>query len=191
MRSLPLAIGWEMWRRAGWGMVLAALGANALPAILFTLLRQEGGLDLPAEPSTIIMFAVVVQLNLFMFATAAGSALAPMSRLYAYPVSTSSLVGWQLLLGMTAVTLEMAAAIALFNAMFDLGWRPLGPALFAGATFAALQASLWLTEKSGWLPVAFAAVALPLCLWFKSRLGPLFDPPNRYWGEVTFGDAVA
>jgi len=189
MRSVPLAIGWEMLRRGSWGWITAALLANALPAILFTLLRHEG-LDLPDEPSTIIMYAVMVQLNLFAFGAAVAATLAPMSRLYAYPISTSSLVGWHILLGMTAVTLEMAASIAALNAIFNLGWRPLGPALFAGATFGAFQASLWLTEKSGWIAVAFAVAVLPLCLWFKSRIGPLFGPPNHYWTEVTFGDAA-
>jgi hypothetical protein len=189
MRSLPLAIGWEMLHRGRWGLILAALGANALPVLLFTVLRYDGALD-PAEPSGIIMHAVVVQINLFLFGTAVVAALWPMSRLYTYPVSTESLVGWHLLLGMAAVALEMVAAIAFLNAIFDLGWRPWGPALFAAAAFAGLQASLWLAEKSGWFPVAFGVVAIPLCLWFKWQYGPLIGNLNHYWTVVTLGDAV-
>jgi hypothetical protein len=190
MKSVPWAIGWEMLRRGRWGLVLAALGANALPALLFGLLRYEGALESPDEPSTIIMHVVTVQLNLFLFGTAVIAALSPMSRFYTLPVSTSSLVGWHMVLGMMAVTLEMAATIALLNVSFGLGWRPLGPALFAGATFAAFLASLWLADKSGWLPVAFGAAVIPMCLWFNSRYGPLFSHPNHYWTEVTFGDAA-
>jgi hypothetical protein len=190
MKSVPWAIGWEMLRRGRWGLILSALGANTLPALLFGLLRYEGALDLPNEPSSIIMYLMTVQINLFLFGTAVIAALSPMSRLYTYPVSTASLVGWHMVLGMMAVTLEMAAAIAILNASFGLGWRPLGPSLFAGATFAAILASLWLAEKSGWLPVAFGVAAIPLCLWFKSRYGPLFANPSHDWTEVTFGDVA-
>src|SRR5271167_4281997 len=171
MRSVPLAIGWEMLRRGRWGLVLAALGANALPVLLFGLLRYDGALESPDEPSAIIMHMVTVQLNLFLFETAVIAALSPMSRLYTFPISTSSLVGWHMVLGMIAVTLEMAASIAILNMCFGLGWRPLGPALFAGATFAAFLASLWLAEKSGWLAVTFWAAVIPMCLWLKTRYG--------------------
>ncbi len=63
--------------------------------------------------------------------------------------------------------------------------------MFAGTAFAAFQASFWLTEKSGWLAAALGAVTIPLCLWFKSRYGPLLGQPSHYWTEVTFGDAAA
>ena len=142
------------------------------------------------EPSTILMHTVTVQINLFLFATAVIAALSPTSRLYTFPISTASLVGWHMVLGMIAVAVEMAATIAILNMCFGLGWRPLGPTLFAGAMFAAMLASLWLAEKSGWLPVAFGAAMIPMCLWFKARYGPLFSTPNHYWTEVTFGDAA-
>jgi hypothetical protein len=190
MKSVPWAIGWEMLHRGRWGLVLAALGANALPALLFGMLKYDGALEGRDEPSTVIMHMVTVQINLFIFGTAVIAALYPMSRLYTFPISTSSLVGWHMVLGMMAVAVEMAASIAILNLSFGLGWRPLGPALFAGATFAAFLASLWLTEKSGWLPVAFSAAVIPMCLWFKAHYGPLFSNPNRYWTEVTFGDAA-
>jgi hypothetical protein len=190
MKSVPWAIGWEMLHRGRWGLVLAALGANALPVLLFGLLRYDGVLDIPDDPGTIILHMVTVQINLFIFETAVIGALYPMSRLYTFPISTSSLVGWHIVLGMIAVTLEMAASIAILNMCFGLGWRPLGPTLFAGATFSAVLASLWLAEKSGWLPVVLGAAAIPLCLWFKARYGPLFSTPNHYWTDVTFGDAA-
>jgi hypothetical protein len=189
MRSMPLAIAWEMLHRGRWGMILAALGANALPVFVYAWLGQRGALD-PAEPIGFITHFVVVVLNLSLFGLAVIAVQWPMSRLYTYPVASSTLVGWHMLVGMVAVTLEMVAAIGLLNAIFDLGWRPLGPALFAGAAFAALQASLWLTEKSGWLVAVFGVAAIPLGLWFRSRYGPLFGDPNHYWTEVTLGDAA-
>ena len=43
MKSVPWAIGWEMLRRGRWGLILAALGADALPVLLFGLLKYDGG----------------------------------------------------------------------------------------------------------------------------------------------------
>jgi hypothetical protein len=190
MKSVPWAIGWEMLYRGRWGLILSALGANTLPALLFGLLRYEGALESREEVSTILMHLMTVQINLFLFATAVLASLSPLSRLYTFPISTASLVGWSMLLGTIVVMLEMVVTILLLNASFGLDWRPLGPALFAGATFVAMLAGLWLAEKSGWLPVAFGAAIIPLCLWFKARYGPLFGTPNHYWTEVTLGDAA-
>ncbi len=190
MKSVPGALGWEMLSHGRWGLILAALGANALPVLLFLALKHDGALNATAEPSTVIMHMTTVLLNLFLFDTAVIGTLSPMSRLYTVPVSTASLVGWHLVLGMIAVMLEMAASIAVLNLSFGLNWPLFGPTLFAGATFALFLSSLWLAEKSGWLFVSVGAAVIPLCLWFRARYGPLFGTPNHYWTEVTFGDAT-
>jgi hypothetical protein len=127
MRSIPLAIGWEMLHRGWWGLILAALGGNALPVLIFAVMRHEGVLDLPSDTLIIVHF-MVVPLNFVSFGMAVFAVLSPMSRLYTYPVASSTLVGWHMLLGMAAVTLETVAVIGLLNAIFDLGWQPLGPA---------------------------------------------------------------
>src|SRR5580704_4935508 len=184
MRSIPLAMTWEMLRRGWWVLALGALGANALPVLLFTVLRYEGPLD-PADQSQIIMNMVIVQINVFLFAAAASAALGPPSRLYTFPVSTSSLVAWHLVLGMLAVALELIASTAMLNAMFGLEWRLWGPAMFAAVAMAAFQAAIWLTEKSGWFLLAISVVSIGLCLWFKSLYGPMFSVPTHYWTEVT------
>jgi hypothetical protein len=184
MRSIPLAITWEMLKRGRWGLLLGALGANALPVFLFAALAHDGATD-PADQSYIIMQVVLVQINLFCFGTAVFAAIGPVSRLYTFPISTASIVAWHLSLGMTAVAIELVASTALLNAAFGLGWVLWGPALFAAASFAALQAVLWLSEKSGWVVVSLSFVAIPLALWLKSRYGPLFGSPNHYWSAVT------
>jgi hypothetical protein len=189
MRSIPLALGWELLRRGRWGLILAVLAANGLPVLIFTALRREGALD-PTEQYAVIMNVLLIELNLFLFGTATIGALAPMARLYTFPVSTSSLVGWNLLLGMFAVAIEMVASLATVNALFHLGWPLWGPALFAAAAFAALQPVIWLGEKSAWLAVIFGVVAIPLCLWFHSRQGSPFQQPSHYWVNVTAGDVL-
>jgi hypothetical protein len=50
MRSIPLAITWEMLKRGRWGLLLGALGANALPVFLFAALAHDGATD-PADQS--------------------------------------------------------------------------------------------------------------------------------------------
>ena len=138
MRSIPLAIGWEMLHRGRLGLFGRAR-RDALPVLVLAVMRHKGVLDLPADTLIIVHF-VLVQLNLVSFGLAVVAVLSPMSRLYTYPVASSTLVGWHMLVGMAAVTLETLAVIGLLNAIFDLGWHPLGPALFAGGV-AAPQAS--------------------------------------------------
>jgi len=90
-----------------------------------------------------------------------------------------------LLLGMAAMAVELVASTAFLNALFGLGWALWGPALFAAVTVAAIQAALWLTEKSGWIVAVLSAVGIALALWLKSRYGPLFAVPTHYWTAVT------
>jgi hypothetical protein len=189
MRSIPLALTWEMLRRGRWGLMLAVLGANALAVLLFTVLRHEGAFD-PADQSTIIMHTVLVELNAFAFGMAVIAAIGPASRLYTFPIPTSALVVWTMLPAMAAVAAELVLSTALLNAIFDLGWHLWGPALFAAVIVASLQAVLWLGEKSGWLVLAITVVPGGLCIWFKSRYGPTFSQPTHYWTEVTAGEAA-
>jgi hypothetical protein len=72
-----------------------------------------------------------------------------------------------------------------------LDWPIWGPALAAAAGFAAITASLLLTENSnGWLILTNAAVGAVVGLWFRSRYGGLFSEPLHYWQTVTPGDVL-
>lgn len=184
MRSIPLAMTWEMLSRGRWGLIAAALGANVLPAMLFTALRHEVAVD-PGDPSLIVMHVVLVQINMFLFGAAVFAAQGAPSRLYAFPVPTSSLVAWQMLPAMAVVALESLASTALLNAAFDLGWPLWGPALFVAVAVASVQAAMWSTEKSAWLPWTIIVVGVLLGVWFKSRYGATFSQPTRMWLEVT------
>jgi hypothetical protein len=138
MRSIPLAITWEMLRRGRWTLIAAALGANALPVILFAALSYDGAID-PAERSQIDMHVVMIQINWFMFGTAVIGALGPLSRLYVYPVPTASLVAWHMLLAMAALSAESVISTALLNWAFDLRW----PLLCGGHRRNRLQVAVW------------------------------------------------
>src|SRR5712691_2305151 len=189
MRSIPLAMTWEMFSRGRWSLIAAALGANVFPALILTAVRHEGTID-PEDSSQLVMHMVLVQISMFCFAAAAFAAQGEPSRLYAFPVPTSSLVAWKMLPAMVLVSLETLVSSAALNVVFDLNWPLWGPALFVAVAVAAIQATLWLTEKSAWLPWAFALVATVLGLWLKSRYGETFSQPNRLWSEVTPSDVV-
>ncbi|HEV3344273.1 MAG TPA: hypothetical protein VG125_28110, partial [Pirellulales bacterium] len=120
-----------------------------------------------------------------IFAAGIFAAQGSPSRLYAFPLPTSSLVAWHLLPAMAAMMLESVVSTTALNTVFDLGWPVLGPALFAAVAVAAFASVLWLTEKSGWLFVALLVVPSALGIWLKSRYGEAFSPPTRLWTEVT------
>ena len=184
MRSIPMAMTWEMLTRGRWNLLAFALAANLMPAFLFTAMRFDGRLD-PQEPSVLIMHVVLIQINMFIFGAALFDTAGQPSRLYALPITTAALVAWQMLPAMAVMVLQSVTSTALMNAAFDVGWPLWGPALFAAVGVAAMQAVLWTTEKSGWIVLALTVVGLVLGLWFKSRFGPLFSQPTHLWLEVT------
>ncbi len=189
MRSIPQAMTWEMFQNGRWHLVAGVLGANLLPAILFTALRRDGALD-PTDPSQLVMHIVLVQINVFILGAAIFAAQGSPSRLYALPVPTSSLVAWQMIPAMALMGAISAASTAALNAVFNLGWPVWGPALFAATAVAAFQATFWLNEKSGWIALALAVVGGVVGIWFKSRYGAPFSQPVRLWTTVTPGEVA-
>lgn len=102
MRSMPLAVTWEIFSRGWWGLIGTALVANVFPAILFTALQREGGYD-TGDQFMVIMHLALVQINMFIFSAAVFGAQGEISRLFGYPVQTSSLVAWQMIPAMVLV----------------------------------------------------------------------------------------
>jgi hypothetical protein len=184
MKSIPIAMTWELLRRGRWRLLVGALAANALPAIILGSLRLEGGLS-PREPSTIQIHYIMVQLNMLVFGAAVFAVQGKPSRLYALPVSTATIVAWHLLPAMIVMVIESALSTLALNALFGLSWPVWGPAIFLAVMLAALDAAIWLTEKSAWTVVAIALVAAAFGFWFKSRFGPLFSPPKQMWSTLT------
>lgn len=189
MRSIPLAMTWEMLYRGRWSLIAGLLGANALPALIMTALAAEGPLD-PEHPSQILMHLLLIQICMLVFASALFTAQGHPSRLYAFPVSASTLAACHLFPAMAAVAIAAVVNSAVLNLVFQLHWPLWGPALFAAVAIAVVQAALWLTEKSTWIFFVFALVGATLGLWFKSRYGEVFSLPIRYWTEITPADGL-
>ncbi len=189
MQSIPIAMTWELLRRGRWRLLIGALAANGLPAIILGSLRLEGGLS-PSEPSTIMMNYIVMQINMLIFGAAVFAVQGKPSRLYALPVSTATIVAWHLLPALIVMIVESGLSTLALNALFGLGWPLWGPAIVLAVMLVALDAAIWLTEKSAWTVVAIALVAAAFGFWFKSRFGPLFSPPKHLWTELTASEVV-
>jgi hypothetical protein len=184
MRSIPVAMTLEIFRHGKWLLLLGLLGANVLPVLLLAALSQEGMLR-PTDPHMLVMHIVLTQVSLFAFGMSVIAAQGPLARLYTYPVSSATIVAWRMLPAMLLVALEVIASTAALNAVFDLGWPLWGPALFAAAALALMQAALWLAEKTLWLPISIGAVAIVFGLWHKSRYGGLSGMPTHLWSTIT------
>lgn len=187
MRSIPFAMVWEMFTHRRWSLIAAALGANVFPVILLTALRHDG--PVPAgDSSMILMHVVLMQTNMFVFGMAMIASQGNPSRLFTYPVTSATIVAWQFLPAMVLMGVELVVSTAILNAVFDLNWPLWGPALLVSVAVPAIQAVLWWTEKSGWLPWGMVLVGGIFGLWFKTRYGPLSALPDHYWSLITPGE---
>ena len=213
MRTIPMALTWELFARTRWLLLLWLCAASVLPMLLYTALALQmprpfvdparahlvpadlewglRGIIDTNDPAFIIMHVVLIQINMFTFGAGLMTSMGPISRLYGYPARTATLVMAQLLPAVGCMLAEMVLSTLLLNAVFDVRWPVLGPALFAAVGMTGIMAVAWWSEKSAWLPVSVAAVGSGFGLWFKTRYGPLFDLPTHYWSEFTLGDAVS
>lgn len=65
MRSVPLAMTWEMLWKGFWTLIGLSLAANALPVFLLTALRSDGAIDVN-EPVWVIMHLTLIQISVFV-----------------------------------------------------------------------------------------------------------------------------
>jgi hypothetical protein len=185
MKSVPASMIWEMCARGRWYLLFATLGAIAFPAMILMALDRDGALN-PADSSMLLMHTIMAIVSMLFCGSSPLQAQGKISRLYTLPLPTSQLVTWRLLPAMVIIVVQMAVIAAVLNAMFHLDWPVWGPALAAAVIFAAVEAALWLTEESvAWLIVAIAVVGAVLGLWFRSRYGTFFAPPQYYWQNIT------
>jgi hypothetical protein len=190
MRSVPAAMIWEIFGRGRWHLLSFTLGSIAFPALVLTALKRDGALDMD-NPPTLILHTTFTLLGIMMCGAALLQSQGKIARLFSYPLSTPTLVAWRLFPAMAIITVQMAFINAVLNALFDLNWPIWGPALFAAAAFAAVAATLWLTENATvWIAVGMGVVSSFLGLWFKMRYGGFTSPPDHYWNYITPLEAI-
>ncbi|HEX4071476.1 MAG TPA: hypothetical protein VHX68_09910, partial [Planctomycetaceae bacterium] len=66
MRSIPLAMTWDMLRRGWWLLGGLTVAANALPVLLFSALLHDGAID-PGDKTSVMLHAMMIDINLLMF----------------------------------------------------------------------------------------------------------------------------
>lgn len=169
MRSIPLAMTWEMLQRGRWYLIAYFLGAQLIISIVFGALGLAG-VDFE-DPSMVGVGASFLLTYMFLFSVSALAYQGPPSRLYTYPVSSLTIVSGHLLVSMASVGLQILLSIFLMNTFFQTHWPLWGPVLFAAAAVCSIQATTWFTEKSAWAPLAFIVVTGLLVFWYHFRCG--------------------
>lgn len=189
MRSMPRALLWEMLSHGRWTLPGMFLLAIMLPLLIYGALSGFS-VDPRMLEFVVLQFAF---LPIVIFQLALGIAMAhgQLSRLYALPISTNSIVAWHMFSGALFVAAETAAAAWLLNTLFRVEWPILGLALFAAAAWSALQVVLSVSSMQS-LPAFIVAgtPAILLCLWLGTRYGGWFSPPQYYWSVLTPTEVV-
>ena len=194
MRSIPLAMTWEMLTNGRWNFLIGFLGANLVPFLVFSMLSRLG-VDL-RDPSLVMIHTTFLLMNAFLFSTVVLIAQGRPARLYSYPISTSSLVANHLFPAMAMVGIEMWLSSFLMNLLFNLQCPLWSPALFTSAAIGLILATAWFTDKSAWMPLAIAVVGGGLGTWYHIRFARPQHPLNQLWiasipGEITILIAAA
>ena len=183
MRSIPLAMTWEMLRRGRWSLIAIFLSAHLILSIVFGALGRAG-VDFE-DPSMQRVGTSFLLTNMFIFSIGALASQGPLSRLYTYPISSSTIVSGHLFLSMASVGLQVLLSIFLTNTFFEMNWPIWGPVLFAATSVIAIQVTTWFTEKSAWAPLAVTVVAGLLGTWYHFRCGAGSRHSDALWTSVT------
>jgi len=187
--TIPLAITWETFWHRRWMLLGCMLLANTLHWLVFAALRREG--LVPADdPSIIYMHIMLMLLNLMTVGIAIMHSQGSPARLYTLPISASAIAIYQIAIAMLLILLESLASIAVMNLLFDVHWPLWGPAIFVAVALSAMQAVVWLTEKSAWIAPSIALLGAALGVWFKSRYGAIVEFPDHYWTQLTPSDLL-
>jgi hypothetical protein len=184
MKTIPAAMTWELLARGRWSILAALLATIALPGMTLGALSAISQVD-PFNREMIAVHMILGQIGMFIVGATVFVATGRMSRLYAYPARTSTLVAWRMGPAMAIAAMTFAAATAVINALFHLGWPVWSTACFLAVVVAAVQAATWLTERSLWSVFAVTVVAMLSGVWLRSRYGPLVGEPTRLWTDLT------
>src|SRR5262245_17446615 len=163
MRSVALAIGWELWGRNRWG-IAAVLGVTlAVSAVSFVLPRETA--REPILALSVILFAVgfLYLLSVVLYSELReGTLLSGFpARLFTLPVRTSVLVAWPMVYG-------AAALVLLWAAMALLVWLPAGIEQEWWVLPLLVVALVWFQAVCWAVPGSPLAKILALCVVFPA-----------------------
>src|SRR6185369_226995 len=173
--QITAALAWEFWANGWRGMILAPLGAMALPGLIYGLLSWEHGVQ-PGDAGVgnVLNFGFY-WIALVMLGASVYAALGNPALRYTLPASSLTLVVVPMACAMLTLFAEYVVVALTLNALFDAGWAIWGPGLMAAILIAWCQAVYWTTSKSGALQfLCGLASCVPLALaiwWWSSTYG--------------------
>ncbi len=186
MRSIPQALMWETFSHGRWWILGFFLFGNMLPMLIFGALSPY---EIESDDNAfLIMHVMFLPLIMFQFGAGIVAAQGSMSRLYAKPISTPSLVAWQMFPGGFLLAMEVAVAALMYSKIYHMNWPILGPSLFAIVAWASLQVLVSVSQKRLSSFCLAASPSIVLFSWLGSQYGGWFTQPDHYWTNVTPGD---
>jgi len=156
--------------------------------LIYGVLSRDG-VDL-SQPEFVIMHVMFLPIVMMHFAVGLLTTQGSLSRLYAAPISTRSLVAWHMFPGGILMSLHVAASLWIQNKLFYSRLPILGPSLFAGVAWAAAQWMLSIQHRTLRGPLLTGLPVVVSFIWLQSKYGAWMSQPSHYWFDVTPGDAV-
>ncbi len=189
MRSMPQALLWETFSHGRWSLPSFFLLGILLPLLIYGAISGYG-VDFN-DPSFLVMQFTFLPLIIFEFSIGIAMAQGPISRLYAAPISSHSIVAWHTVSGAIILALETALAAWLFNALFHVGWPVWGPAFFAAAAWSSFQLLLCVSVKQSLTSFGIAVIpGTALLLWLQARYGDWFTMPQHSWPSMQASESA-
>lgn len=191
MRSIHQALLWEMLFRGRWSVLGMFLAGNAIPLMVYGALAGFNvSLTETTLPFVVLQFSFL-PLIVLQFAIGIAIAQSSMSRLFAWPISSNAIVAWHTLSGALVLAAETGIAASLYNWLFRTEWPIVGPMLFAGVVWSAIQLLQFIRVQPSLSGIFIWCSPLLLLIgWLSSRYGSFLSPPTHYWRETTIGDLL-
>jgi len=198
MHSIAIAFTWEFWRRSRWRIFFVIILMANITTVLYC--RTQSLADKTQAISHYkTLFYEFVCFAFIMLSTQfdrKNNRLGFPAHLYAKPVRTWVLVGWQMLLPAVTIALLYLVSVGCARILWGITWPLAGPVLLLVTALACTQAIMWSMVDSRVLRT-FACLSVLAALqgWQFSRYGPVQGYPNtssltEMWIRLTPGELL-
>lgn len=188
MSSIAQALLWEMSVRGRWPIPAFFVLGNAMPLLVYSALSHYA-VD-RQDPSWVLMHVMFLPLMMFQYAIGIVQAQGSLSRLYAVPISTRSLVAWHMVPGAVVLAAEVGLSLWGLNQLFHVGHPVWGPTVFAAAAWCSAQLLVCVAHRSFSSFCMTIAPCVVLFCWLHARYGFWFSMARHYWTNVTTGELL-
>lgn len=171
MRSIPQALAWETFSRS-WTMLGCCVFGNVLPMLMYLAIATETDWKLSFGTNDFI-WSFIRETFLPYLAMLCGlgitHAMGPMSRLYAKPIATSSIVALHLIPAAVILFIEVAASSWAVNLLFKANWPIIVNSVLAVVGWWWVQLILNTSKRSLLASVASLVPFVIFMVWMHTR----------------------